>query len=682
MLRTCILHIFCCLLFFGAAAQESVSMKERSIKDSVENVLKNTGQDSSKMRLLYSICAKLDKEHRYKEQLEISYLAIALADSLNYRQSRNLARIRLLMSSMLNDQVTDLDEALQQSMIVKAVADSLKDSMLLSRAYTNIGVSEVYIERDTSSAAYASYSKALTISERLNDIDQTMRINNLIGNIMLFRADTANAIKYYRNTIKYGRNRPQFNDLVAISLNNLGEIYFDKGKYDSAMVCYRSVQRLLQHSNKITQKAWVLRNIGIILLKKEATYKNGLDTLLLAAAKGLECNNPYYSRDITNDLYHIYKKQGDYKNALHWKELTDSLSGLVENAEIQQKFLSYQISSKVDNWKQSEKLTQAKKDALTKAKIERQQMLKNLALIALIAAMLLAFYILNRYRLISKQKQLIEQQKQEVDKAYRVVDNKNNDILASIRYASRIQNALLIPQENISSYFAEHFIFYRPRDIVSGDFYWSAQHDGKLFMATADCTGHGVPGAFMSLLGNSFLNEILLVRKIIKPDLILNELRKKVIEALNPKGSHEQSADGMDMVLCCFDPQRMQLNYAAANNPLWMIRKKSDGSIVFTESQYDKFPVGKFIGQDAPFRNFTINLCKGDAIYTFTDGYRDQFGGKKGKRMGKKGFRDLIMEIHHLPMQEQSARLASRLNEWMGSTNEQVDDICIMGIRI
>ncbi|MGZ4055837.1 MAG: PP2C family protein-serine/threonine phosphatase [Bacteroidia bacterium] len=261
-----------------------------------------------------------------------------------------------------------------------------------------------------------------------------------------------------------------------------------------------------------------------------------------------------------------------------------------------------------------------------------------------------------------------------------VIEEANKDILSSIHYAKRIQKALLASDSMMKKNLQEHFVLYKPKDIVSGDFYWGENVNNKFLLCTADCTGHGVPGAFMSLLGISFLNETVKERKIIRPDLIFNQLREDIIHVLNPEGTIEEGKDGMDAVLCCFDFQNMTLEFACANNPLWIIRENK-----LLEFKPDKQPIGMYeIYEESEHKQFTlqtVQLQKGDLIYTFTDGYADQFGGEKGKKFKYKHMQETLLEISKNSMEEQSTRLNKIIEDWKGSL-DQVDDILMIGIRV
>jgi ligand-binding sensor domain-containing protein/serine phosphatase RsbU (regulator of sigma subunit) len=267
----------------------------------------------------------------------------------------------------------------------------------------------------------------------------------------------------------------------------------------------------------------------------------------------------------------------------------------------------------------------------------------------------------------------IEDQKVEIEAQRDEIFEKNKEITDSIHYAKHIQQAVLPGKITLERTLPEHFILFRPRDIVSGDFYWVEQKQDRVVVCAADCTGHGVPGAFMSLLGLTFLNEIVNKDEILKASEILNRLRSYIINAMSHKD--QQARDGMDVSLVVIDRQLNIMEYAGAYNPLVMIRK---GEIL--EYKADKMPIGKHEGEEGPFTNHRIILEEGDTIYLFSDGFSDQFGGESGNKYKAKPFRRLLQRICETDMQEQEKLLEDELNQWMQHA-DQVDDILVMGIR-
>ena len=249
-------------------------------------------------------------------------------------------------------------------------------------------------------------------------------------------------------------------------------------------------------------------------------------------------------------------------------------------------------------------------------------------------------------------------------------------VTASIRYAKRLQNSILPPKEVINSICPESFVFYKPKDIVSGDFYWFEKTKKSNFFAAVDCTGHGVPGAFMSLVGANGLNTSIREHNQTEPAEILNQLNRFVNESLNKSREENQIRDGMDIALCSIDYDKMELTYAGANNPLYIIRNEE-----FIIVKADKFAIGSFEPDTKKYTQHKIALEKGDLVYLFSDGYADQFGGERGKKFLYNRFREHLLSVHKKKMKEQKQYLEKTMYQWQGSY-EQVDDILVIGIRV
>ena len=306
---------------------------------------------------------------------------------------------------------------------------------------------------------------------------------------------------------------------------------------------------------------------------------------------------------------------------------------------------------------------------------------------------------LNRYRRLldeRSEKELIKNQRDEIEAQRDEIEAQRNlaifqrdqmasqqeKITDSINYASRIQKALIAPEEYINELLPEYFVLNKPKDIVSGDFLWLIRENNKIILAVADCTGHGVPGAFMSVLGISFIREIIIERKIISPNEILNELRKMVISELHQTNEPGEVSDGMDIAVCSINLKNKELQFAGANNPLYLIR---NGELTIIEA--DKMPVGIYFKGEIGFSNHEIKLEENDSIYLFSDGYADQFGGPDGKKFMLKQFKQLLRDIHDKPMKEQKEILDKTIEEWKSGHvkqkgyYDQVDDILVLGLR-
>ena len=276
---------------------------------------------------------------------------------------------------------------------------------------------------------------------------------------------------------------------------------------------------------------------------------------------------------------------------------------------------------------------------------------------------------------ITQQKEEIEAQRDEIEAQRDHIQKQNEEITKSIEYAKRIQTAVMPSKEMVESMLPEHFILFRPRDIVSGDFYWMDKKDGKIILVAADCTGHGVPGAFMSMLGVSFLNEIVAGTKGTQANLILNKLRDLIKSTLSQTGKEGESKDGMDIALCVIDFESKKIEFAGAYNPLYLVR---NGELI--ETKADKMPVGIHLIEKDSFTNNVIDFTKGDTIYIFSDGYVSQFGGDDGRKYMAKPFKQLLTKIADKPMSKQQQLLEEEIETWMGY-HPQVDDVLVIGVR-
>ncbi len=310
------------------------------------------------------------------------------------------------------------------------------------------------------------------------------------------------------------------------------------------------------------------------------------------------------------------------------------------------------------------------------------QYMSNGAFLTLMVSVFSIVLIHTRYNLTLKE----VTSRLKLEAASKEIVEKNNNITDSIKYAKRIQNAMLTPQENIEKLTAENFVFFKPKDIVSGDFYWfdKIEKPGKeniILAAVADCTGHGVPGALMSMLGISSLSELvkeieLKTTRIPNAGQILNDLRSRIKVSLRQTGKSGEQKDGMDIALCMIDYEDKKIHFAGAYNPMILIR---DGKLI--EYKGDRMPIGIHIGEEKEFTNHTIDYFIGDVVYLFSDGFADQFGGNNGRKFLIKNLKELLLSIHHEPMEKQKILLESTLENWK-KNYDQVDDISVIGFKI
>jgi len=351
-------------------------------------------------------------------------------------------------------------------------------------------------------------------------------------------------------------------------------------------------------------------------------------------------------------------------NLLNQNQLITELKLSGQELEIRQQNIE---AEKKKQELKSSKLEQDKKTE----EVRKEKLMRNFSLVGLLFVLGLVFFVYRSLRQNKKAKAIIEQQKQIVESQKHLVDEKQKEIIDSINYAKRIQYTLLAHKDFLSTYIPQYFVYFNPKDIVSGDFYWATKKGNKFYLAVCDSTGHGVPGAFMSLLNIGFLSEAINEKGIERPNDVFNYVRQKLVDNLSKDGQK----DGFDGILICLNLDTKQITYSAANNKPILVKNNK-----FIELEADRMPVGMGERKE-DFKLHTVDAQQGDILYLYTDGYADQFGGPKGKKFKYKPLNELIIGNHTKPLQEQKIVLQNNFDSWRGNL-EQVDDVCVVGIKI
>lgn len=485
-------------------------------------------------------------------------------------------------------------------------------------------------------------------------------------------------------------------DDISGSMNNIGETYLEMGEFSQAKKWF--LDCIDFPGSTSDSLAWANHNLGKLFLI-EGEY----DTSEKMFLESLEVSTATHYDVLTTETYlqlsTLHKEFNNYQKALNYGNLALELAENIGAKEEQKN--AYLLLSEIQENENNpfEALQYYKnfhalfKEIHNESNIQRlkdlefQFELENVRKEAEIER-LKTVELKAAYDQIDEQRQLLEQ--------------RNKEIVESIRYAQRIQQDLLKEENHVSAHLPEHFIFYRPKDIVSGDFYWAQEKKGILYVAAADCTGHGVPGGFLTMLGIAFLNEIISKSEIQTPAEILNELHNKFIKEL---GLQDSANDGMDITLISLrfneETNSKELMWAGAYNPLWIVKNKNQrrntpaletqgleivsmervsDEIELIEIKPDKQPIGRSEDHN-DFTNHSFILEKEDMVYLFSDGYQDQFGGKMGKKLKKSGFKNLILSMAELPIENQMAGVENFFETWKGNL-EQVDDVCVIGIKI
>ena len=494
--------------------------------------------------------------------------------------------------------------------------------------------------------------------------------------------------------------------LEAAAYETTGSCYLDIEENDSAF-SYISKSLEIRKLDKNTYG--IVSSLSILgkYYLEIKDYKNAKKTLKEALELSRKIQTDQVTQNILANFASLYYQTGEYQLAFdnydEYIKIKDSLTNEKNTRKLTQISMQYNFDKK----QELQELEQQKKDAVKEAQIKRQKMITGFFLLGFLLMLGLAFVIFRSYKqkqktnkiLSDKNNQIniknaqlnqsneeIEAQRDEIERQKEFVEKQNKDITSSINYARRIQRALLTPFGFFETNFEDYFVLYKPRDIVSGDYFWASKVGNKLIVTAADCTGHGVPGAFMSMLGISFLNQIVNQKFKNHPEKInagdiLDRMRKQVVLTLGGQADDEDSPqEGMDMALVVIDTDKKTINFAGAYNPLFVVRNNELNII-----KADRMPVGyHFIRMAQNFKNNEISYQKGDKIYMFSDGYQDQFGGENGRKFSPKALREIIIRNNQLPMFEQKDILNKEFEDWRQTGKEfrQLDDVLIIGISL
>lgn len=591
--------------------------------------------------------------------------------------------------------------------------EELKDSASLATTILNIGV--LHYNQKKYDLALKYQKDALKILLKCGTKAQIANAYARIGNTYMELKNDKDALTCYFTSLKLFQEA-QSQRGIAIIYNNVAGIYQAQEKHELALSYYKKALEIRREIGDKNGCIIILGNMGRLYssLNQYKQAENALkESIEMAKAIGYK----EMLKDDYEALANLYAKQNDYKNAFKFHKLFFRIHDSIFNEHSSDQVAEMEAKYESDKKENAIKLLNKDKALQQTEILAHQNKQKSLiGIVALICILMsvLALAFRNKQKanqLITKEKAEVERQRQLVVTANEelhqqneeiaaqrdlieqqkgLVEEKQREILDSIHYAKSIQQAMLTSEEYIRRHLPDFFIYYQPKDIVSGDFYWGTYHKGSFYLATADCTGHGVPGAFMSLLNISFLNENIVERGFSDPSQILNNQRTEIINALNANKEKLSTGtfvkDGMDCVLCKFDLTNLTLTYAAANNPLWLVRSEGmhDKNVPYfqlREFAADKMPVGKYHDDMREFSQQSIPLQKGDVLYTFTDGFADQFGGKKGKKYKYKKLQETILSIAHMPMEDQKKILTKEFEDWKGN-NEQVDDVLVIGVKI
>lgn len=704
-----LLTIFLLFLALCGFAQQNQIVVD-SLKKELESA-KDTNQVNVMNALSYAL-ANTDPETSRNYATD----AIALAKKLNYNHGFASG---IDMIGTYHERLGDYAKALEYKLQALRIHEQINDIAGISRGLNNVGV--LYFRQSNYDKALEYYEKALVIAKKRKKQDAIAVYLLNIGEVYQEKGEYAKAIDYEEQSMSISRTLKNMEDCVAFSLGIIGQCYSAQGNYDKALTNMKRTVEIFENINDKVSLAEYLIDIGNVY-KKMKNYEQAIAHFERAIKIADDIKDNNWLRDAHLGLAEVYAAQQNFGKAYTYYEEYNRLKDIVFNENDSKRIAQMQTLYEAD--KRQAEIALLKKDNQLQEeenRIARLFMYSFLMTVVFIGSVAFALYRNNKNKqranmlLTDKNKEIelknaeLEQQKEEIlaqrdlveaqnvalqsqqialQERNREIEKQRNDITASITYAKRIQTAILPDINRIKDIFPDSFIFYRPRDIVSGDFYYfatiqeaGARNDGsrglstKIILAAVDCTGHGVPGAFMSMIGDAMLNQIVNIQRITSPDLILNELHSGVRVML--KQEEGENRDGMDISLFTIDLETRILSFAGARNPLYFVQ---DGEV--KEIKANRFSIGGYQHEhERVFEKIQLHLDKPTTIYLTTDGYKDQFGSSEGKKFSASRFRELVKNIHHLDMSEQQPIFVKTFDDWQGK-EAQIDDVLVIGLKI
>jgi serine phosphatase RsbU (regulator of sigma subunit) len=746
-----IIFIIC---LFSLFSRDFESLAQQKASDSLIVLLKEAKQDTTKIRLMNEI-AWATRNVNPPKAVDYGRKALELAQQLKIEKTQSVS---LNFIGVAYRNMSDYANALLHFHQALAFSQKLHDSTQIAYSLNNI--SGIYRLQSDYPKALAYSLQALKTFEALKDSTGSAFCALNIGLIYYGEEKYKDAEKYVRYSLKL-RELLKEEENIILSRTHLANIFEKQGLLEESLIMHQQIFANRQKKNDLPGIAFGKSNLARIYLRQKF-YEKSIKTAQESITILLKLNNheqlalsyeilaEAYSgvgkykeavevgekaflsakkigaknlmRNISQTLYEIHKKFRQEHLALSHLETYLLYKDSLLNEEKAKELGRLEAMFKFEKMQQKFEQEQKEKEWKLKLELEEKQIIQTTTIIVIF---LLVFLISVIYRLywikrksnleLTRQQIHILQKNQELELLYKDMEQKldtiseqkqiilqnNNDLAASIAYAQRIQQAMLPSPELFKELIPNYFILYKPRDIVSGDFYWLGQtiskpiyeekitfegvkkvftgfESAKTFVAVVDCTGHGVPGALMSMLGNDLLNQIILERGVSNPSKILEEIDKGIGFVLK----QEYSQDGMDIVLLSIDKERKQITYSGAMIPLYYVEQE-EGNVQFHERKATKRPIGSTFLKEKHFENQTFTYSSPTTFYLCTDGYQDQFGGAKGKKFLVRRLKELLYSIHHKPLLEQKRILETTFDNWKGEANEpQVDDLTIIGFRL
>ena len=597
----------------------------------------------------------------------LDYINFGIEKSREIDYTRGLMQMQYLKAVTYNE-IESYDDAIIYFQNAIKNAEILQDSGYLRVCYMSIGGIDLDIENYEQ--AKKEFFTGLKYAN--NSIAKSVNIYNYLGTLYKELGVVDSSLYYHNKNLKL---REIKNDTIglAYSYNNIGLVYKHSGDFKTAL---QYLNKSLEFKKKVNDTKGIggsYINIGsIYLLLKDYQKAYEYASLGLMYADSVKAKT-FALNGSETALKALLKIKSE--RAYELFELYDSLNIELNGEEIVNNIEANQIKFDVANKEQLLELEKAKANQLSQSLIVKEEKAKRLGFIIIagvIGVIILIIFLIIVYKNFKKKKALsLSLEDQNV-----LIEQKNKDITDSINYAKKIQNSIMPDINEFGNLFQDSLIYYKPKDIVSGDFYWFQHFNNSIVFAAADCTGHGVPGAMMSVICVGALNHFTKKTDITDPETVLHFIDKEVNRSTNGGSDEQRMADGMDIALCAYNKDDNTIQFSGANRPLVLIR---NNEVIIYKG--NKFPIGQDIGIEKVFTGEKIQLEKNDTVYVFTDGIVDQFGGEKGKKLLFRRLKEFLLTIQPLSFSEQKEKIDFFFNQWKGE-EEQVDDVLVIGIKV
>jgi len=649
---------------------------------------KNKDYNSEKSIVYFNKALKIYKQIKLWDKINETYSAIEgqymrLGDSYsqlqNYKSAIDFGKLNknktfiaryIYRLATFYARIGDTAKAMQHANEGILLEKEINDPKRLAKGY-ELGA-DLFFKIHQYQKAIEYYNKAFAEHRKNKDSLQFVYVFLGLGNTYAGLNDYENANKNLKHALSCLDSLGKYEVFYTEILIELGRLEYQFNNYKAAINYHQlalSKSKKLGFPGGIAVSSYELAK-DLFATKKNSEAKKHVEQSLAIKKQIAGVENVMKDEKL---CYQIDSALGDFKSAfLHYTAYTQ-LQKKLNIEEIKKASIKEDLQAKFNQEKEKDQLIQQKKEAEISAEIKQQKILRNGLIFGFLLLCIIAAIILRNYHIKKRYSNDLVVKNNEILQQKQLIEEKQHEILDSITYAKRLQHAILPPQEFISQCFSENFILYKPKDIVAGDFYWSEKIDNLFFIAAADSTGHGVPGAMVSVVCSNALNRSVKEFKYTTPGSILDKTRELVIETFEKSAS--EIKDGMDVSLLCIDIQNKKVFWSGANNPLWYIQ---DNKLI--EIKANKQPIGK-TDLVQPFTTHDIEYKENTTFFLFTDGLADQFGGPKGKKFKYKQFQELLISINDKTMQEQSLLIDKEFENWRKDL-EQVDDVCVIGIKI